>query len=711
VDSNDPRMFINRELSALAFNQRIVGEAQDPTLPPYERLRFLAISSANLDEFFMVRVAGIKQQLASGVTATEADGLSPSEQFQAISSQVREMVALMDGVWREELVPLLRSHGVELLSPDSLDRAQREAVREHFRSVVFPALTPLAVDPGHPFPHLRNKSLNLAVVVNRDGRRRRGGGRPGDLAVVQVPTVLSRLVPVPLPDGRSGYLLLEDLIGLFLGELFPGFTVEHRAAFRVTRNWDLEVDEEESEDLLSTIQEELRRRDRGMAVRLELDSGATLGLETSLRQSLGLGHDDVYRSEAPLQLSDLTALAERDHRPELRAEPFTPALPAPLRDAESLFPVLARGDVLLHHPYESFDPVTRFVEEAADDPNVLAIKQTLYRIAPDSPIARALSRAAENGKQVAALVELKARLDEANNIAWARRMEEAGVHVVYGLIGLKTHCKICLVVRREGQGIRRYVHLGTGNYNALTARQYTDLSLFTARAAVADDVSALFNMLTGYAVPPTFKRLVVAPFGLHEKLLELIRREAERARRGEVGRILAKVNHLVDAEVIRELYAASQAGVRVDLLVRGICCLRPGLLGISENIRVRAVVDRFLEHARVFAFGTPERAEVFLSSADWMPRNFVRRVEVMVPVEDPIIRQRLLDEVLGTGLRDDANATELQPDGHYAPVARAGEAPVRSQMIFLERAHRSEKESVIRHVPAPETPRTAAPQA
>ncbi|MGZ5957463.1 MAG: polyphosphate kinase 1 [Myxococcaceae bacterium] len=716
VESNDPRMFINRELSALAFNLRILGEAQDATLPPYERVRFLSIASANLDEFFMVRVAGIKQQLASGVTVTEADGLSPTEQFQAITAEVREMVRLFDTVWRDELVPLLRSHGVELLAPDALDRAQRDAVHEHFRSAVFPALTPLAVDPGHPFPHLRNKSLNLAVVLQRDGRKRRAGAGPGGLAVVQVPTVLSRLVPVPAGEGRSAYLLLEDLIGLFLAELFPGFAVEHKAAFRVTRNWDLNVDEEESEDLMSTIQEELRRRDRGMAVRLELNQSATLALEASLRQSLGLTHEDVYRSEAPLQLSDLTALSERDHRPELRAEPFTPALPPPLRDTESLFPVLARGDVLLQHPYDSFDPVTRLIEEAADDPNVLAIKQTLYRIAPDSPIARALSRAAENGKQVAALVELKARLDEANNIAWARRMEETGVHVVYGLIGLKTHCKITLVVRREGQGIRRYVHLGTGNYNALTARQYTDLSLFTARTAVADDVSALFNMLTGYAVPPTFKRLVVAPFGLKEKLTELVRREADRARRGEGARILCKVNHLVDADLIRELYQASQAGVRIDLLIRGICCLRPGLLGVSENIRVRAITDRFLEHGRVFAFGTPERAEVFLSSSDWMPRNFVRRVEVMVPVEDPVIRLRLLDEVLGLGLRDDTKATELQPDGTYSPVRTEGGPTVRSQMVFLERAHRGEpgKEAVIRHIAAPEPtppPRSAVPQA
>jgi polyphosphate kinase len=700
-------MFINRELSWLAFNGRVLAEAQDASLPPYERLKFLAISAANLDEFFMVRVAGIKQQLASGVTATEADGLSPTEQFQAITAGVREMVEAQAGVWGKALVPLLRSHGLEILSTAELSAEQREAVGEHFRSVVFPSLTPLAVDPGHPFPHLRNKSLNLAVMLRKEGKRRRAGATQSDLAVVQVPTVLSRLVPAPSEEGRSVYVLLEDLIAQHLAELFPGFTVEHSAAFRVTRNWDLNVDEEESEDLLSTIQEELRRRDRGMAVRLELDAGATLALEESLRDSLNLSLDDVYRVDPPLQLSDMTALADRDHRPEMRVDPFVPALPPSLRDAESLFPVLARGDILLHHPYESFDPVTRFIEEAADDPNVLAIKQTLYRIAPDSPIARALSRAAENGKQVAALVELKARLDEANNIAWARRMEETGVHVVYGLIGLKTHCKLALVVRREGQGIRRYVHLGTGNYNALTARQYTDLSLFTCRTAVADDVSALFNMLTGYAVPPSFKRLVVAPFGLHQRLLELIRREAERARRGEGGRIVAKMNSLVDADIIRALYEASQSGVRIDLLVRGICCLRPGLSGVSENVRVRSVVDRFLEHSRVFAFGTPERAEVFLSSADWMPRNFLRRVEVMVPVEDPALRMRLLDEVLGVGLRDDVKATELRPDGSYVAVGHDGEPRLRSQMLFLEKAHKQETakpEGVMRHVAAPETP-------
>jgi polyphosphate kinase len=501
-------------------------------------------------------------------------------------------------------------------------------------------------------------------------------------------------------------MLLEELIAMHVGDLFPGFTVEQTAAFRVTRNWDLNVDEEDSEDLLSSIQDELRRRDRGAAVRLEVEASASADLEATLASSLKLTAPDVYRMSGPLQLSDLTALSEADARPELHVEPLVPVMPPLLRDAESILSVVGQKDLLLHHPYESFDPVVRFIEEAAEDPNVLAIKQTLYRISSDSPIARALSRAVENGKQVAVLVELKARLDEANNIAWARRMEEAGVHVVYGLIGLKTHCKVALVVRREGNGIRRYVHLGTGNYNSTTARQYTDLSLFTTREELADDITALFNMLTGYSVAPRWKRLAASPFGLRERVVELIDREAERARRGEAARVVAKMNSLVDPSVIRALYAASQAGVQIELLIRGICCLRPSVPGVSERIRVTSVVDRFLEHSRVFAFGAGERTEVYLSSADWMPRNFFRRVEVMVPVEDPALRTRLLDEVLGVALRDNQKARQLLVDGNYSPVPRDG-SPVRSQMMLLEMARRSGERiggepQVLRHAAAPD---------
>jgi polyphosphate kinase len=707
VDASDSVLFINRELSWLAFNERVLVDAKDASLPLYERLKFLAIVSSNLDEFFMVRVAGLKQQILSGVTEAPADGMRPDEQFAAIGEAAHTMVEAQYRVWRDELVPLLTFNGISLLTPDQLSPEQRTVARSYFSSSVFPTLTPLAVDPVHPFPHLRNKSLNLAVLLRKEGPRKRKAGRPISLAVVQVPSVLDRLVPLPSASGRS-FILLEDLVAAHVGDLFPGFNVEQTSAFRVLRNWDLTLDEEESEDLLSTIQEELRRRDRGAAVRLELDAKASIDLEQSLSGALRLGPSDVYRIRGPVQINDLLALSELDPRPELHVEPLVPVVPRNIRDAQSMFALIAANDVLLHHPYESFDPVVRFIEEAAEDPHVLAIKQTLYRISGDSPIARALGRAVENGKQVTVLVELKARLDEANNIAWARRMEKHGVHVVYGLIGVKTHCKVALVVRREGTGIKRYVHLGTGNYNTTTARQYTDLSMFTAREQIADDVGALFNMLTGYSVPPSWKRLAVAPFGLHERLIELIGREAERARRSEPARIVAKMNSLVDPGVIRALYAASQAGVQIELLVRGICCLRPGVAGVSDNICVTSVVDRFLEHSRVFAFGPPERAEVYLSSADWMPRNFLRRIEVMFPVEDAAIRARVLDEVLGIGLRDNVKAKRLLPDRSYVSVEAAG-AAVRSQMLLLERAKRSvvdapPAEAVLRHAAAPEAP-------
>lgn len=705
MEFNDPQLFINREQSWLAFNERVLDDARDRELPLYERLKFFAIASSNLDEFFMVRVAGLKQQLASGVAETAADGMLPAEQLSAISERVHKLVDAASRLWVEELHPGLTAAGISVLTRDKLTAEQKAAARTYFTTSVFLALTPLAVDPGHPFPHLRNKSLNVAVLLRREGPKRRRNVRGTSLAVVQVPSVLRRLVPVPTDKG-SAFLLLGELIALCAGDLFPGYVVEHAAAFRVTRNWDINVDEEESEDLLSTIQEELRRRDRGAAVRLELDAVASSQIESLLTAALKLGPMDVYRQQAPLQPSDLMTLTELDPRPELRVEPFVPTVPAVLRDAESLLDVVAGRDILLHHPYESFDPVVRFLEEAAEDPNVLAIKQTLYRTSGDSPIARALSRAVENGKQVAVLVEIKARLDEANNIAWARKMEESGVHVVYGLIGLKTHSKVALVVRREGSGIRRFVHLGTGNYNPNTARHYTDLSLFTSRTEIADDVSALFNMLTGYAVAPPWKRLAVAPMGLQEKVLSLIQREAEKARRGEPARIVAKMNSLVDSTVIRALYAASQAGVEIDLLVRGICCLRPGVPGVSERIRVTSVVDRFLEHSRVFAFGAGNSPEVWMSSADWMPRNFLRRIEVMFPVEDPVIRQRLLDEVLGVALKDNVKARRLQVDGTYVPVGRDG-TQVRSQGVLMELARRNNQQDpkpleALRHATAPE---------
>jgi polyphosphate kinase len=706
VEKHDPKLFINRELSWLEFDRRVLEEASDRSMPLFERLKFLAIVTSNLDEFFMVRVAGLKQQHLGGVADAPADGMLPGEQLQAIAERTHAMMAEHDRVWSEELLPELYANRIHLLASDRLSGEQRAAARAHFVAQVFPALTPLAVDPGHPFPHLRNKSLNLAVMLGPEGARRRREAREESLAVVQVPSVLGRLVRLPAEPGEHAYMLLEELIASHVKELFPGYTVRHSTAFRVTRNWDILVDEEDSEDLLSTIQEELRRRDRGAAVRLEISTDASAELEQELADALKLEPSDVYRQQGPLQTSDLLALTEQDHRPELRMEPIQPAMPRALRDTESVFSVIAKSDLLLHHPYESFEPVVRFVEEAAEDPQVLAIKQTLYRTSGDSPFVRALSRAAENGKQVTAIVEIKARFDEANNIAWARRLEENGVHVVYGLIGLKTHCKVALVVRREGEGIRRYVHLGTGNYNPHTARLYTDLSFFTVREAFADDVSALFNMLTGYSEPPKWRKLGVAPLDLQSRIIELIDSEAEAARRGDPARIVAKMNSLVDPSVIRALYAANAAGVNIHLMVRGICCLRPGIPGVSERIHVTSVVDRFLEHSRVLAFGAGERLQVFLSSADWMPRNFLRRVEALYPIETPELRDRLVDEVLGAALHDNVNARALQPDGTYVLVQSSG-APLRSQNLLMDTARRSSELAK----PAPMIRMGAAPAA
>jgi len=542
----------------------------------------------------------------------------------------------------------------------------------------------------------------VAVILDQTNGRKRKETRPGaSLAVVQVPSVMRRLVRLPSAADQHAFVLLEALIASHVAALFPGYAVKHTAAFRVTRNWDLAVDEEDSEDLLHTIQDELRRRDRGAAVRLEIAADAPSEVERELTQALHLDEPDVYRLSGPLQPGDLMALTETDQRAELRREPFVPAMPRQFQD-KSVFSAVEQEDILLSHPFESFDPVVRFIEEAADDPNVLAIKQTLYRTSGDSPFVRALSRAAENGKQVTAIVEIKARFDEANNIAWARRLEENGVHVVYGLIGLKTHCKVALVVRRVGGEIRRYVHLGTGNYNPQTARQYTDMSFFTVRNEFADDVTALFNMLTGYSEAPHWARLAAAPIDLHERILELIHRETERARKGEPARIMAKLNALVDDTVIRALYAANAAGVQIDLMVRGICCLRPGVPGVSDKIRVISVVDRFLEHSRVLSFGIGEKADMFLSSADWMPRNFLRRVEVMFPIESPALKARLHAEVFGISFNDNVKARELLVDGTYRRVPTVP-PPIQSQVMLLEAArHHSEVgKQVIRHSSAP----------
>ncbi len=692
---DEARLFINRELSWLSFNERVLEEGRNPVVPVVERLKFVTIVASNLDEFFMVRVAGLKQQLSGEIEELPPDGMSVPEQLSAISTKVHEIVGKQYETLHGDILPELAKQGIRIVRSDELNEEQRRAMEARFYNDVFPILTPLAIDPGHPFPHLRNKSLNLAVAFQRDPRDETNPG----LGVVQVPSGIPRLVPVPAGGTQKHFLLLEDLIALNVTAIFPMQRVEGCWPFRVTRNWDLAVDEEEAEDLLQVIQQELRKRDRGNAVRLAVHEAMSPRIVAHLVRALKLdAKQDVYPVPSPLQLGDLTQLVQHSELREFRDEPFQPVVTPVLKDLpdnDEFFTILKERDVLLHQPYDSFDSVVEFVQRAADDPSVLAIKQTLYRTSGDSPIVRALARAAEQGKQVTAIVELKARFDEESNIQWARALEAAGVHVVYGLIGLKTHAKACLVVRREGGRLVRYVHFSTGNYNPSTARHYTDLSLLTARPEFGEDAGSVFNLLTGYSAPQRWNVVVAAPLGLHEAVLGLIEREARHAREGKPAYVIAKLNALVDLDVIKALYRASQAGVKIDLLVRGICCLRPGVKGVSENIRVRAIVDRFLEHARVLEVSNAGSPEIFVGSADWMPRNFHRRIELMLPILDEALKQRIHEELLMLQLADNTKAWQLRSDGTYERVARReGEAPLRSQSrcteLARERARASE---------------------
>jgi polyphosphate kinase len=673
---SDPRNFINRELSSLAFIERILDEAADSTVPLLERVRFLSVLSAALDEFFMIRVAGLKQQQSGHVEETFADAMTPADQLAAIALRCQALLAREDTVLMDDIWPALEKAGVKVVRDGKL--AAQFVERE-----VVPVLTPLALDPGHPFPHLRNKSLNLAV---------RFAGPPGarlHWGVVPVPEILPRLVPLggagSIGDG-AGAVLLEDAIASNVGLLFPGQPIDGCWPFRVTRNWDLSIDEEEGEDLLVTIEREVRRRDRGSAVRLQINAKADEPVVAFLRDALELEDSDVYVQRRPLALAELaTTLLSRTSVKALIEEPFTPALA--IEPGEPLYDTLKKRDVLLHHPYESYEPVVGFLENAADDPAVLAIKLALYRAGVGNPIVQALQRAAENGKQVTVLVELKARMDEEANIRWARELERSGVHVVYGLIGYKTHCKLALVVRREAGGLRRYVHLGTGNYNPATARTYSDLSLFTASEDFAEDAGYLFNLLTGYSKPARWKKFLVAPLGMKASLLQLIDDEAKA---GEQGRIVAKMNALADPDIIKALYRASRAGVQIDLLIRGTCCLRPGVEGLSERIRVTAVVDRFLEHARIWHFAARGANKIYLASGDWMPRNFVRRVDVAFPIEQPELKERILNEILAMMRADTVKASALQADGSYKRLRpAAGATPVRSQEQFIALARRA----------------------
>ncbi len=707
VETNlsDPQYYFNRELSWIEFNNRVLHEAFDPRTPLVERLKFLAIFSSNLDEYFMVRVAALKEQVEAKVSKLSADGRTPQEQLTLINERLHPLVVKQHRHFEEALRPQLASQGVYLLDYIDLSQEQRAYLHEYFESQVFPVLTPLAIDPGHPFPYISNLSLNLAVVIKDSVTDEELFAR------VKVPNVLPRFIPLPIETqdlptsvAKSRATIwagvpLEQVIAHNLEALFPGMNIQEYHPFRITRNGDLDVEEDEADDLMSAIEEELRkRRVGGSVVRMEINASMPDPIRSMLIEEMELTSADVYETDGLLCLRDLftfvglplpelkdPAWSPVTH-PKLKRVTEVPVIEALTHD-ENFFAVVRRQDLLVHHPYQSFSrSVQRFIEEAAHDPNVLAIKMTLYRTSGDSPIVQALIAAAENGIQVAVLVELKARFDEANNISWAKKLESAGVHVVYGLVGLKTHTKLVLVVRREEGRIRRYVHIGTGNYNPKTARLYTDLGIFSCREDLGADLTDLFNYLTGYSRQQAYRKLLVAPVNLRDRMLSFIDREIQHQRHGGQGRIVAKMNALVDPRLITALYEASQAGVQVDLIVRGICCLRPGMKDVSENIRVISIVGRFLEHARIFYFNNNGDAEVYIGSADWMPRNLDRRVEAVVLVEDPSLSQDL-QEILGIMLADNRHAWDLQPDGKYVQRQPQAEQPEQSsQRIFMEMA-------------------------
>lgn len=678
--------YFNRELSWLEFNQRVLDEALDVTNPLLERLKFFCIVNSNLDEFFEVRVAGLKQTIAEGIVERTPDGLNATQTLAQVRQRVIRLVDEANRCWREELVPGLARHQIRFLDPAETDEPDQAWLESHYREKVSPVLTPLAVDPSHPFPQLLNKSLNLIVRLHGQfhGQLRRW------LAVVQVPRGLPRIVVLPRTDGRRDFVFLSHVIGHYLGDLFPGMTLEGCWSFRVTRNSELYIDEEEVPNLLRAVEHELDKRKRGAAVRLEVSADCPEEVRTELLSHVGLTPDDLYVVDGPLNPTRLMAILEGDYPPELKDRPFFGPPTPTLRPEENLFNAVRERDVLMHHPYDSFNTVVEFLEQAAADPKVLAIKQTLYRTGGDPRIVGALMNAVKNGKQVTAVVELKARFDEANNIRWARALEEAGVHVIYGIFGYKVHSKVTLVVRADDDEIRRYVHLGTGNYNPSTARLYTDLSLLTCRPEFGADATDLFNLLTGICRPQPMRRLLVAPHQMLNRILELIDRETGHALAGLPARIVAKMNALVDTQVIDALYKASAAGVEVDLIIRGICCLRPGVPGLSERIRVRSIIDRFLEHARVWYFDNAHRPEVFVGSADWMPRNLHRRIEVVFPVEDGRLRDRIIEDLLETELVDNTKARQLRPDGSYWIPPRVKGAKVRrAQSEFMARAEAS----------------------
>jgi polyphosphate kinase len=695
-----PGLYINRETSWLAFNERVLNESLDTGWPLLERLKFLAIYSSNLDEFFMIRVSGLHEQLEASVAETSPDGLSPKEQLARIGKTIRRQLQIASTLLLEDLLPALATRGIRIRDWKSLDGDTKRLARQYFRRSVFPVLTPLAVDPGHPFPFLSNLSLSLAVEARDPDTKERKFAR------IKVPEILPRFIPLECFESGRGeavsgeaadvnqFLPLEQLIAANLDSLFPGMDILGTHAFRVTRDMDLDILEDEAHDLLSIVDRGIRRRRFGACVRLEVGAGIPDRIRRLLLEKLEIDDDDVYETSGPLGLGALLSIAQLG-RANLRDPVFFPRVPAGMEEDRDPFVAIRAGDVLLHHPYDSFSTILHFLRKAAEDPDVLAIKMTLYRAGANAEAVRQLIRAAENGKQVAVSIEIKARFDEENNIAWARALERAGVHVFFGRAELKTHAKAALVVRRESDGLRRYVHLSTGNYNAGTARVYTDMGLLTADPEIGDDVSEFFNSLSGFSKRQSYRRLAVAPAGLAEAVLSKINEQAERARAGHPTRIFAKLNALVDSRVIQALYRASMAGVPITLCIRGICCLRPSVPGVSENIRVVSILGRFLEHERVLVFGAAGEEEFFLSSADWMPRNLDRRVEIMFPVNDERLRQQIRHEAVDPVLDDKCHAYEMNSDGEYTRRNAADGEPLhRAQTELLERTARRAPELV-----------------
>ncbi len=687
VDFEKPEYYINREYSWLNFDARVLGEARDKKLPLLERLKFVSITSSNLDEFFMVRVASLKDMVHAKYTKKDIAGMTPQEQLAVISKRAHELVAQQYSTYNRSMLPLMEKAGLELIPEhEKLTKKQAAYVDNYFEENVYPVLTPMAMDPSRPFPLIRNKTLNIGALISKKGEKGKA-----EFATVQVPSVLPRIVWLPEgEDGKKYMILLEEIIERNMDKLFLNYDVVCAHPYRIMRNADLSYDEEEAADLLKEIQKQLKKRQWGEVIRLEIEDKMDPKLLKILRQEFEVKEEDIYKINGPLDLTFLMKLYGTEGMDKHRNVPYKPQPVPGMNDEEDIFTQIRRGDILLHHPYMAFDPVVQFVKQAAMDPDVLAIKQTLYRVSGNSPIVAALAQAAENGKQVSVLVELKARFDEENNIIWAKMLEKAGCHVIYGLLGLKTHSKITLVVRREEDGIRRYVHLGTGNYNDSTAKLYTDCGILTCSEPIGEDATAVFNMLSGYSEPKHWNRLIVAPIWMRDRFMRLIQREMLHAKMGEPAQIIAKMNSLCDRGIIAALYEASAAGVQIDLIVRGICCLKVGVPGVSENIRVRSIVGNFLEHARIFYFRNGGEEEFYMGSADWMPRNLDKRVEILFPVEDPKLREQVR-HILQVQLEDNMKAHILQPDGSYEKVDRRGKVLLCAQDTFCAEAVQAAK--------------------